>query len=52
MTLDWPDEVAGRLLALGGALEIVDPPGLRAEVAAVAAEVLARHAGPVRAAAG
>ena len=52
MTLDWPDEVAGRLLALGGALEIVDPPGLRAEVAALAAEVLARHAGPVRAAAG
>ena len=43
LTLDWPREVAGRLLALGGAIEIVEPPELRAEITMLAAEVLARY---------
>jgi predicted DNA-binding transcriptional regulator YafY len=49
LTLDWPREVAGRLLALGGAVEVLDPPELRAEIANLAAEaaaVYARSAAP------
>lgn len=41
--LDWPHEVAGRLLALGGDVEVVEPSELRDEVAKVAAEVVARY---------
>ncbi len=41
--LDWPREVAGRLLALGGAVEVLGPPELRAEIIGLAADVLARY---------
>ena len=44
LTLDWPREVAGRLLALGGAVEVLEPPELRAEIAALAAEAAAVYA--------
>ena len=46
VTLDWPREVAGRLLALGGAVEVMAPPELRAEIAALAAETVARYREP------
>ena len=44
LTLDWPREVAGRLLALGGAVEVLEPAELRAEIAALAAEAAAVYA--------
>jgi predicted DNA-binding transcriptional regulator YafY len=46
ITLDWPREVAGRLLALGGAVEVLAPPELRSEIAALATEAAARYAEP------
>ncbi len=49
VTLDWPREVAGRLLALGGAVEVMAPPELRTEIAALAAETVARYREPVTA---
>ena len=49
VTLDWPREVAGRLLALGGAIEVLEPPELRAEIAALAAETVARYREPASA---
>ena len=49
MTLDWPREVAGRLLALGGAVEVLGPPELRAEIASLAAETVARYREPASA---
>lgn len=39
VSLDWPREVAGRLLAVGAALEVVEPLALRSEIGALAAEV-------------
>ena len=44
LALDWPDEIAGRLLAMGPDLEIVEPAGLRAEITALAGGVLGRYA--------
>lgn len=52
LTLDWPREVAGRLLALGGAIEVLEPAELRAEIATLAAEAAARYAAPAPALAG
>ena len=49
VTLDWPREVAGRLLALGGAVEVLGPPELRAEIASLAAETVARYREPASA---
>ena len=49
VTLDWPREVAGRLLALGGAVEVLEPPELRAEIASLAAETVARSREPASA---
>ncbi len=46
VSLDWPREVAGRLLALGGAVEVMAPPELRSEIAALAAETVARYREP------
>ena len=51
VTLDWPREVAGRLLALGGAIEVLEPPELRSEIASLAAETVARYREPASAAA-
>jgi len=45
LRLDWPREVAGRMLAFGGAVEILEPPELRAEIAALAAEAYAVYSG-------
>jgi predicted DNA-binding transcriptional regulator YafY len=44
LSLDWPDEVPGRLLALGGAVEVLEPPEIRERVVALAREVIERHA--------
>ncbi len=44
LTVDWPDEIPGRLLALGGDAEILDPPELRERALELARAVLARHA--------
>jgi predicted DNA-binding transcriptional regulator YafY len=44
LALDWPDEIPGRLLALGPDLEIVEPTTLRTEIAALAGGVLGRYA--------
>ncbi len=41
---DWPDEVPGRMLAMGAHAEILEPPETRAQVIAMAHAVLARHA--------
>jgi predicted DNA-binding transcriptional regulator YafY len=49
VTLEWPREVAGRLLALGGTIEVLGPPELRAEIAALAAETVARYREPAAA---
>ncbi|MEO5964867.1 MAG: WYL domain-containing protein [Candidatus Limnocylindrales bacterium] len=46
VTLDWPREVAGRLLGLGGAVEVLGPPELRTEIASLAVEAAARYAAP------
>lgn len=46
LRMDWPREVAGRLLAMGGALEVLEPADLRAEIAALAAEVAATYGRP------
>ena len=42
--VDWPEEVPGRLLAVGGALEILDPPEIRERAIALAEGAIARHA--------
>ncbi len=44
LELDWPDEIAGRLLTMGPDLEILEPLGLRAEIAALARDVAERYA--------
>ncbi len=49
VTMDWPHEVAGRLLAMGGALEVLEPAALRADLAALATEVAAMYARPAAA---
>jgi predicted DNA-binding transcriptional regulator YafY len=49
VSLDWPREVAGRLLALGGAIEVLEPPELRSEIASLAAETVARYREPASA---
>jgi hypothetical protein len=47
--MDWPREVAGRLLAMGGALEVMEPAELRADLASLATEVAAVYGKPVAA---
>ena len=42
--MDWPREVAGRLLAMGSALEVLEPPELRTEIAELAAAVMVTYA--------
>jgi predicted DNA-binding transcriptional regulator YafY len=44
LRLDWPDEIAGRLLSLGPDLEILEPAILRAEIEALAGGVIQRYA--------
>jgi len=44
LRLDWPEEAAGVLLSAGPWVDVVDPPGIRSEVAAMARDVAARYA--------
>lgn len=44
LSLDWPEEVPGRLVALGGQAEVLDPPDVRERMVTAARNVLARHA--------
>jgi predicted DNA-binding transcriptional regulator YafY len=44
LRLDWPEEVPGRLLGIGGDVEVLDPPEVRAELVALASAAVARHA--------
>ncbi|HEX2142416.1 MAG TPA: YafY family protein [Candidatus Limnocylindria bacterium] len=42
----WPEDAAGRLLSMGGDLEVVDPPEVREELLALARSALDRHVSP------
>jgi predicted DNA-binding transcriptional regulator YafY len=44
VTADWPEEVPGRLVALGGAVEIIDPPEVRDHALDLARDLIERHA--------
>jgi predicted DNA-binding transcriptional regulator YafY len=44
LRMDWPHEVPARLVALGERAEVLQPPELRAEVAALARRVADRYA--------
>ena len=43
LTLPWPDEVAGQLMAAGSGLEVLEPPEIRARIAASAARMVERY---------
>lgn len=43
VTADWPDEVPGRLIALGSRAEILDPPEVRERAITLARRMLERH---------
>lgn len=43
LSIEWADEAAGRLIGLGGALEILEPPELRERAAELARGALERH---------
>jgi predicted DNA-binding transcriptional regulator YafY len=43
LRLTWPDEVAGRLLAAGSHVEVLEPAEIRARVIATAGRVVARY---------
>jgi predicted DNA-binding transcriptional regulator YafY len=42
-TVPWPDEVPGRMLAVGSSLEVLEPPEIRDRVAASAARIVERY---------
>ncbi|HUF07227.1 MAG TPA: WYL domain-containing protein [Candidatus Binatia bacterium] len=44
LSVDWPDEVPGRLVALGSSVEILEPAEMRDRAVALAHDVIARHA--------
>jgi predicted DNA-binding transcriptional regulator YafY len=44
VSADWPDEVPGKLLALGEGIEILDPPEVRERALALARSAIERHA--------
>lgn len=43
LSVDWPDEVPGRLIALGDSIEILEPAEMRERALALARGVIARH---------
>ncbi|HSI99901.1 MAG TPA: WYL domain-containing protein [Patescibacteria group bacterium] len=43
LSVDWPEEVPGRLLALGDRLEVVGPAEVRERVVELASGVISRH---------
>jgi predicted DNA-binding transcriptional regulator YafY len=44
LNLDWPNDVAARLLAAGPDIEVLEPPDMRSQVAGLAAAVVERYA--------
>ena len=46
--VDWPDEVPGRLLAVGGRLEVLDPPQVRERALELARGAIERYEHPTR----
>ncbi|HET6648765.1 MAG TPA: WYL domain-containing protein [Candidatus Limnocylindria bacterium] len=44
LSVDWPEEVPGRLVALGGAVEIIEPAEVRERAISLAHELIERHA--------
>jgi predicted DNA-binding transcriptional regulator YafY len=46
IAVDWPDEVPGRLLGAGDAIEVLGPPEVRRRMRSLAASVLRRYAEP------
>ncbi|MGI8830817.1 MAG: helix-turn-helix transcriptional regulator [Candidatus Limnocylindria bacterium] len=44
LRIDWPDEAPGRLVAIGEAIEVLDPPEIRRRVLEHAQQVVSRHA--------
>lgn len=44
VSADWPDEVPGKLLAVGDGIEILDPPEVRERALALARSAIERHA--------
>lgn len=44
LEVDWPDEIAGRLLGMGDAAELVEPEWVRDRMVELARRVVARHA--------
>jgi predicted DNA-binding transcriptional regulator YafY len=44
LTVTWPEEAPGRLLAMGPDLEVIDPPAVRERVVALARGALERNA--------
>jgi predicted DNA-binding transcriptional regulator YafY len=45
LVLPWPDEVPGLLMGVGSGLEVLDPPAIRAHIAASAARLVERYRG-------
>ena len=43
LVLTWPDEVPGRLMAVGSSLEVLEPPEIRERIAATAARIVERY---------
>ena len=43
LKVDWPEEAPGRLLGLGGDLEVLDPPHVRQRLVELASGAIARH---------
>ena len=46
LKVDWPEEAPGRLLGLGGDLEVLDPPHVRQRLIELASGAVARHRSP------
>ena len=44
LSMDWPEEAPGRLLGLGGDVEVLDPPDARETLITLASGALARNA--------
>jgi predicted DNA-binding transcriptional regulator YafY len=43
LSVDWPEEVPGRLLAMGGAVEILEPAEIRERAITLARDLIERH---------
>ena len=44
LNVDWPEEVPGRLVSLGGAAEILEPADVRNRAVELARRLIERHA--------